>query len=82
MCRGHAELARARVEGELIEAAVRACDVKEVVPESAGCENLISETYALDDVVAATVEVAHIVAVDEVEGAGFAAADEKMLDGF
>ena len=80
MCRRQIELASARVEGVLIEAAIRARDVIEVVPESAGCEDLIPETYTLDDVVAATVEVAHIVAVDEVEGAGFAAADDKVLD--
>ncbi len=80
MCPGQIELASARVESVLIEAAIRACNVKEVVPESASCEDLIPETYTLDDVVAATIEMAHIVSVDEVEGAGFAATDDKVLD--
>jgi len=81
MRRRRRELAGAGVEGVLNQAAIHAGNVKEVIPESSGCEYLEPvKIQALDDVVATTIKVAHIVAIDEEKDAGLAAADEKVLN--
>lgn len=80
MRRRRRELTGAGVEGVLIQAAVQAGNVKRVVPEGSGREYWVPEIQALDDVVATTVKVAHIVAINKEKGPGLAAADEKVVN--
>jgi len=67
--RRRTELARSGVEGELIHGIVHASDVKGIIPECTGCVNLPPDIQTLDYIVAASVEMTHIVAIDEEENA-------------
>ena len=74
--RRRTELTRSGVEGELIQAVVYASYVKGIIPESSGSEYRPPGIQTLDYVVAAGVEMTHIVAIDEEENALFAPTDE------
>ena len=74
--RRRTELARSGVEGELIHGVVHANYVKGIIPESSGCEYRPPDIQTLDYVVAAGVEMTHIVAIEKEENTRFAPTDE------